>query len=117
MLYPRELKKQKAEKIILNPLWKIVINKKYPSDLDGVVKVPIQLKSKYLIFVGEDDEFTVPNISSTDLEDMLNLLQQYSLLTYSSFFSHTAFYVYLKLPRKIKAEAKIISLNQYYRAA
>jgi hypothetical protein len=103
----RQDNRNKAKEIILQPLLKVILTKK------------IQLDNRFTLLVNDMDSFEVPSITNNDLENMLNLLYQFSeLVDCKPTLSGKAFYVYVKIP--LKAEngiCKIIPINKYQKVA
>lgn len=113
-LYQKEL----AKKIIFEPLLKIILQPKYKKDRLGWIKLMIHLKNPRLILVGDNDRFIVPKLRNRDLEDLLNILQQYSLLNYEYTLSGEVFKLEINIPKRTSLNScKVISISKYRKAA
>lgn len=114
----RQKKLQIANESVLQPLLKIVTNGNYIPNNEGIIKIIIQLKNRFCILVGDNDSFRVSEMTKWDLEDILNLLRQFSYLTYNYTLSGEAFYIFLKIPFKANSNScKIIFLKHHKKVA
>lgn len=109
----------KAKEIILEPLLSVVLNKKILFNQYGIIRVLIQLDNRFTILVNDKNSFRVPDITNDELENMLNLLYQFSeFVDYKPTLSGKAFFVDVKIPlTAITNICKIIPISKYQKVA
>ncbi len=81
------------------------------------MRLIILYKNPRLILVEKNDRITIPKLNTRELENQLNILQQYSYLHYQSLLSGNAFYVNLRIYPKSESLQKVITINEYKKAA
>lgn len=110
--------KEKAVITILEPLIKLLSKPQYLVDDCGSVATIIKYKHRFLLLVGKSDTLRLPDISKRELENMLNLLRGYSLLSYDYILCGDAFSISINLYKLPHSEtAKIIDLKRPKKAA
>lgn len=107
--------RQKAINIILEPLLMVVSKPDYVPNEDGYIQTVISYKHRFLLLIGKSDSIRLPGLSKKELEDMLNVLRRYSLLSYEYILSGEAFIVQIKSYRF--PVAKIVEIKSTRKAA